>query len=139
MAKLDQIRTAAPSDFFREIKRVYQRKTTSGHDAEAFVFDDTPSNRKLTSTNPITLSNGQLMVSGSDVELVLGNVLENTFNPVGGGTLVSGSGKLQFRPDLRSDSLNDTRFISQFSTVRVRMVFRTQLYSCCQGSAGLSC
>lgn len=92
MAKLDQIRTAAPSDFFREIKRVYQRKTTSGHDAEAFVFDDTPSNRKLlTSTNPITLSNGQLMVSGSDVELVLGNVLENTFNPVGGGTLVEGS------------------------------------------------
>lgn len=117
IAKLEQVRTAAPSDFFREIKRVYQRKTTSGHDAESFIFEDTASNRKLlTSTSPITLSNGQLMVSGSDVDVVLGNVLESTFNPVGGGTLVEGSvssaGKLQFRPDLRSDNLNDTRFIS---------------------------
>lgn len=117
ITNLDRVRTANPSDFFREIKNVYQRKKTNGHDHESFLFDDTLGNRLLlASTTPITLSNGQLVVSGGDIDTVLGNVLESTFNPAGSGRLVEGSvsglGKVQFRPDLRSDNMNDTRFIS---------------------------
>lgn len=117
MRKLDRVRTCAPSEFFREIKRVYQYRDTRGNDDEAFIFDDTPANRDtLRSTTPIALSNGRLLVSGADVDQVLGNVLESTFNPADGGVLeedsVSDAPKLMFSHAVRSDACPDPRFIA---------------------------
>ena len=93
----------------------YQYKGSRARDEEAFVFDDSATDRrKVRLTSPIT-SNGRLLVTGDDVTQVLSNVLEDTFNPGADRVLeelIQPGVKSEFSPANRSDYLEDDRFLS---------------------------
>lgn len=80
--KLDRINCAKPEDFFRELNSIYNlRSKGSGHE-ESFILVDTEANRRLArSTTPVALSDNKFLITGADVDCVLRNSLEDTFNP----------------------------------------------------------
>lgn len=114
--KLERIRSAEPRDFYKELKRCYQYKKTSNAQGESFLFDDTVANRHIVRDSAVVeLGAGKLLVSGEDVDQILGNILEDTFNPegnIGLGEGVIPDRKVEFGQDLRSDENCGERFIS---------------------------
>lgn len=88
MAKLDRIQSSETKDFFRVLDSNFQYKAKAGFENESFEFERTARNElKMRGTNPIVLNNGNCLITGNDVTQVLGNVLEDTFNPEGCGIL----------------------------------------------------